>query len=77
MPQSSHHCLHPTQDLATPASSASAASTRPPLLVFRRPDHEMPKLPAVRSRQSRVSGQTSQVAGALIPDNTQQPWRDE
>ena len=37
----------------------------------------MPKLPAVRSRQSRVSGQTSQVAGALIPDNTQHSWRDD
>jgi len=28
----------------------------------------MPKLPAVRSRQSCVSGQTSPVAGALIPN---------
>ena len=37
----------------------------------------MPKLPVVRSRQSRVSGQPSQVAGALIPDNTQHPWRDD
>jgi len=34
-----------------------------------------PKLPVVRSRKSRVSGQPSQVAGALIPDNTQHPWR--
>jgi hypothetical protein len=37
----------------------------------------MPKLPVVKSRQSRVSGQPSQVAGALIPDNTQHPWRDD
>ncbi len=37
----------------------------------------MPMLPVVRSRQSRVSGQPSQVAGALIPDNTQLPWRDD
>ncbi|OOW00367.1 hypothetical protein MF4836_00130 [Pseudomonas sp. MF4836] len=37
----------------------------------------MPKLPVVRSRKSRVSGQPSQVAGALIPDNTQLFWRDE
>ena len=37
----------------------------------------MPKLLAVRSRQSRVSGQPSQVAGALIPDNTQHSWRDD
>ena len=37
----------------------------------------MPKLPVVRSRQSRVSGQPSQVAGALISDNTQHPWRDD
>ena len=37
----------------------------------------MPKLLAVRSRQSRVSGQPSQVAGALIPDSTQHPWRDD
>ena len=37
----------------------------------------MPKLPVVRSRQSRVSGQPSQVAGALIPDNTQHSWRDD
>ena len=37
----------------------------------------MPKLPVVKSRQSRVSGQTSQVAGALIPDNTQHSWRDD
>lgn len=33
--------------------------------------------PDVESRQSRVSGQPSQAAGALIPDNTQQQWRDE
>jgi hypothetical protein len=37
----------------------------------------MPKLAVVKSRQSRVSGQPSQVAGALIPDNTQQPWWDD
>jgi hypothetical protein len=37
----------------------------------------MPKLPVVRSRKSRVSGHPSQVAGALIPDNTQHPWRDD
>jgi len=37
----------------------------------------MPKLPAVKSRQSRVSGQPSQAAGALIPDNTQHSWRDD
>ena len=37
----------------------------------------MPKLPVVRSRQSRVSGHPSQVAGALIPDNTQHSWRDD
>ncbi|OZY36632.1 hypothetical protein CJF35_12705 [Pseudomonas lundensis] len=37
----------------------------------------MPKLPVVKSRQSRVSGQPSQVAGALIPDNTQHSWRDD
>jgi hypothetical protein len=37
----------------------------------------MPKLSDVRSRQSRVNGQTSQVAGALIPDNTQHSWRDD
>ena len=37
----------------------------------------MPKLPIVKSRQSRVSGQPSQVAGALIPDNTQHSWRDD
>jgi hypothetical protein len=37
----------------------------------------MPKLPVVKSRQSRVSGQPSQVAGALIPDNTQHFWRDD
>jgi len=37
----------------------------------------MPKLPVVRSRQSSVSGQPSQVAGALIPDNTQHSWRDD
>ena len=37
----------------------------------------MPTLPVVKSRQSRVSGQPSQVAGALIPDNTQHSWRDD
>lgn len=37
----------------------------------------MPKLPVVRSRKSRVSGQPSQVAGALIPDSTQHSWRDD
>jgi hypothetical protein len=37
----------------------------------------MPKLPVVKSRQSRVSGQPSQVAGALIPDNTQHSWRND
>jgi hypothetical protein len=37
----------------------------------------MPKLPVVKSRQSRVSGQPSPVAGALIPDNTQHSWRDD
>jgi len=37
----------------------------------------MPKLSVVKSRQSRVSGQPSQVAGALIPDNTQHSWRDD
>ena len=37
----------------------------------------MPKLPAVKSRQSRVSGQPSQAAGASIPDNTQHSWRDD
>lgn len=42
-----------TQDLHALVSSASAASTRPPVTVFRRPDHEMPLLPDVRSRQSR------------------------
>ncbi|OOW04516.1 hypothetical protein MF6394_07720 [Pseudomonas sp. MF6394] len=77
MPQSSPHCLHLTQDLA--AGLVSQCSLHPPTSseVLRRPDHEMPKLPVVRSRQSRVRGQPSQVAGALTPDNTQQPWRDE
>ena len=37
----------------------------------------MPKLSVVKSRQSRVSGQPSQVARALIPDNTQHSWRDD
>ena len=37
----------------------------------------MPMLPVVMSRQSRVSGQPPQVAGALIPDNTQHSWRDD
>lgn len=37
----------------------------------------MPKLLAVRSRLSRVSGHPSQAAGALIPDNTQHSWRDD
>jgi len=37
----------------------------------------MPLLPVVRSRQSRVRGHSSQVAGALIPDNTQHSWRDD
>jgi hypothetical protein len=37
----------------------------------------MPMLPAVRSRKSPVSGQPSQVAGVLIPDNTQHFWRDD
>jgi hypothetical protein len=37
----------------------------------------MPKLPVVKSRQSHVSGQPSQAAGALIPDNTQHSWRDD
>lgn len=37
----------------------------------------MPKLPAMGSRQSRVSGQPSQVAGALIPDNTQHSRRGD
>ena len=37
----------------------------------------MPKLSVVKSRQSRVSGQPSQAAGALIPDNTQHSWRDD
>lgn len=37
----------------------------------------MPKLSVVKSRQSRASGQPSQVAGALIPDNTQHSWRDD
>ena len=57
-----------------PFPCANLRSLHPPTSseVFRRPDHEMPKLPVVRSRKSRVSGQPSQVAGALIPDNTQQ-----
>lgn len=57
----------------------SQCSLHPPTSseVFRRPDHEMPNLPVVKSRQSRVSGQPSQVAGALIPDNTQHSWRDD
>ena len=61
------------------AGLVSQCSLHPPtsLEVFRRPDHEMPKLPVVRSRKSRVSGQPSQVAGALIPDNTQHSWRDD
>ena len=37
----------------------------------------MPKLQVIKSRKSRVSGQPSQVAGALIPDNTQHSWRDD
>ena len=35
------------------------------------------KLPVVKSRQSRFSEQTSQVAVALILDNTQHSWRDD
>jgi hypothetical protein len=40
------------------AGLVSQRSLHPPtsLEVFRRSDHEMPKLPVVRSRQSRVSG---------------------
>ena len=34
-------------------------------------------LPVVKSRQSHVSGHPSQVAGALIPGNTQHYWRDD
>jgi hypothetical protein len=34
--------------------AANAASTRPPVSVLRGPDHEMPMLPVVRSRQSSV-----------------------
>ena len=37
----------------------------------------MPKLLVVKSRQSRVSGQPSQAAVALIPDNTKHSWRDD
>ncbi len=37
----------------------------------------MPKLSVIKSRQSRASGQPSQVAGAFIPDNTQHSWRDD
>ncbi len=60
------------------AGFVSQRSLHPPTgKVFRRPDHEMPLLLVVRSRQSRVSGQPSQVAGALIPDNTQHSWRDD
>ena len=61
------------------AGLVSQRSLHPPTSseVLRRPDHEMPKLPVVRSRQSRVSGQPSQVAGALIPDNAQHSWRDD
>jgi hypothetical protein len=57
----------------------SRCSLHPPTSseVLRRADHEVPKLPVVKSRQSRVSGQPSQVAGALIPGNTQHPWRDD
>jgi len=60
------------------AGLVSQRSLHPPTSseVLRRPDHEMPKLPAVRSRPSRVRGQPSQAAGALIPDNTQPPWRE-
>ena len=61
--RSSQRCLHPAQDLAVLVSSASAASTRPPVSVFRRPDHEMPMLPVVRSRQSRVSGHPHRPQG--------------
>lgn len=57
----------------------SRCSLNPPtsLEMFRRPNHEMPKPPILKSRQSRVSGQPSQVAGDLIPDNTQHSWRDD
>ena len=37
----------------------------------------MPKPSAVKSRQYRVSGQPSQVAGAVIPGNPQHSWRDD
>lgn len=43
------------KDLQALVSSANAASTRPPVTVLRRPDHEMPLLLVVRSRQFRVS----------------------
>lgn len=76
MPRSSHCCLHMAQDLQAQVSSASAASTRPPVTVFRRPDHEMPLLPDVRSRQSRVVDIPTGRRG-LIPDNTQHSWRDD
>jgi hypothetical protein len=62
------------------AGLVSQRSLHPPTSVsevLRRPDHEMPKLPVVRSRQSRFKGQPSQAAGALIPDNTQHSWRDD
>ncbi len=47
------------------AGLVSQRSLHPPtsLEVFRRSDHEMPKLPVVRSRQSRVSGHPHRSQG--------------
>lgn len=56
------------KDLAVPVSSANAATTRLPLTLLRRPDHEMPSFLVIRSSQSRVVD-APQVARALIPDN--------
>lgn len=68
--------MHLARDLAALVWSANAVSTRPPVRVLRRPDHEMPLVPIVRNRQSRVEP-PPQVAGALIPDYTQHSWRDD
>jgi hypothetical protein len=68
----------PTQDLQVSNSSVGTASTRPHFRMRQGGQIHgfMPSLPVVRRRTFRVSEHTSQVAGALIPDNTQQAWRE-
>lgn len=68
--------LHFTDSGSRSTGLVSHCSLYPPTFNgFKRPDHEMPSLQDVRSRQPQARGHPPQVAGA-IPDDAQHSRQD-